>query len=395
MALLNKPNVNTIWADRGDTSAPSELKIARGWVVEIPPHQQMNWWMRRADAFMAHANQRGIPAWDANTQYYNKLSLVAGVGNGVIYRAIQDSLGANPESTTGSWQEAFMTRQDAYTKTEIDQFRVTDKQYADTSFLRIDRAFADLTDKPRARQNLQVLSVAEGDLKYLQVANNLSEIPDTAAARLKLAVFSKTEADDRFAARSANLSDLADKPAARTNLGLGNSATLNVGSSGGTVAAGDDYRIVTATPNTRNVRAGWGLIGGGNLQGDITISMGTPRTLSTGTGNQTFADGSHSHAVSIDVGGAFPTRWENVTGARTNGGTYWNTTGKMMFVAVTSNSTDWQSDIKFTVNGEFIFQDGADHSGAWGHTGGMIMVPNGASYSVWCSIGVNRWMESR
>lgn len=43
-----------------------------------------------------------------------------------------------------------------------------------------------------------------------------------------------------------NLSELSNKPTARTNLGLGNSATLNVGTIASTVAAGDDARIVGA-----------------------------------------------------------------------------------------------------------------------------------------------------
>ncbi len=47
-----------------------------------------------------------------------------------------------------------------------------------------------------------------------------------------------------------NLSELASAPTARANLGLGGSATLNVGSTAGTVAAGDDSRLSNARTPT-------------------------------------------------------------------------------------------------------------------------------------------------
>ncbi|HHH0001361.1 TPA: hypothetical protein ACPZFO_004415, partial [Yersinia enterocolitica] len=46
--------------------------------------------------------------------------------------------------------------------------------------------------------------------------------------------------------KANNLSDLTNVPAALLNLGLGDAASKNVGTTAGTVAAGDDSRIVNA-----------------------------------------------------------------------------------------------------------------------------------------------------
>ncbi|EKN3879568.1 TPA: hypothetical protein ACPZRZ_002660 [Yersinia enterocolitica] len=53
--------------------------------------------------------------------------------------------------------------------------------------------------------------------------------------------------------KSANLSDLQSTSTARTNLGLGGAAVLNVGTTVGTVAAGDDPRITASLLKANNL----------------------------------------------------------------------------------------------------------------------------------------------
>jgi hypothetical protein len=74
--------------------------------------------------------------------------------------------------------------------------------------------------------------------------------------------------------------DLADS--ARLAQDLGDSATRNVGTTAGTVAAGDDSRIVAAVPNTRTVTAGTGLTGGGALSSNQTIALSAASVTSLG-----------------------------------------------------------------------------------------------------------------
>ena len=340
MPLFTKPQFNSVWASAGTKLTPEPAKISQGWVVEIPPYEFDNWIQGRQDQLLAHINQVGIPMWDQTVEYQAGKSYIQGTTSGVIYRAVTTNTNVNPElDIQGNWTVAFQASGQALLKSQN---------------------LADVPDKAAARDNLGIATTAFYDGRYLQSANNLSDVPNKATAR--------------------------------NNLGLGNSAILNVGTVAGTIAAGDDSRIVNATPNARQIVAGNGLTGGGNLTTDRTIALGTPSTV-TATSTNAVAVNTHYHA--LDVSSFLPTTWLNVTGSRVNGGTYVNATGKMMFVAATSGSSDFQTDIVFTVNGAEIYRTGADMGGGGGRSGGQVMVPNGASYSVWSNLGIYSWMETR
>ncbi|QNK09415.1 phage tail protein [Enterobacter sp. JUb54] len=68
-----------------------------------------------------------------------------------------------------------------------------------------------------------------------------------------LATLTQESGDKRYLRRELNLSDLTDAEEARENLELGNSATRDVGTEAGTVAAGNDSRIIGALQKEKNL----------------------------------------------------------------------------------------------------------------------------------------------
>lgn len=72
--------------------------------------------------------------------------------------------------------------------------------------------------------------------------------------------------------------------------------TVARGGTGSTTAA-DARTALSVPPLTRIIAAGNGMTGGGNLNADRTITLGTPTTLSTSTTNAVTSN-SHTHALS-------------------------------------------------------------------------------------------------
>ena len=184
---------------------------------------------------------------------------------------------------------------------------------ATATFVKRSNNLSDLTNATAARTNLGLTSTATTDLtSFLLKADSLAGIGNPAAARTNLGLGSAaTLPSTDFLLKSSNLSDLTDKPTARSNLGLGNAAIKNTGVAAGTVAEGDDSRIVNAVQTSRVVTAGNGLTGGGGLGSNITLNLGSPGTVSVSSSNTVFED-SHSHA--LDLSSFFANRNLNVEG---------------------------------------------------------------------------------
>lgn len=100
-----------------------------------------------------------------------------------------------------------------------------------------------------------------------------------------------------------------DQAGIRSAIGLGDSATKNVGTASGTVAAGNDSRIANAVQTSRSISTGTGLSGGGDLTTDRTLSVSYGTTAGTACqGNDSRLSNSRapSGSASGDLNGSYP-----------------------------------------------------------------------------------------
>lgn len=107
-------------------------------------------------------------------------------------------------------------------------------------------------------------NIAAIDVRVTSVEGSITTInADIAALETRLTTDETNIANLQSQAllKSGNLAGLSSVTASRANLGLGDSATKNTGTTAGTVAAGDDARLLTV--NGKN---------GGNITSSITVS---------------------------------------------------------------------------------------------------------------------------
>ncbi|ECI4647739.1 phage tail protein, partial [Salmonella enterica subsp. salamae] len=89
------------------------------------------------------------------------------------------------------------------------------------------------------------------DRGFVRLYSGVTSTDETMAATPKAVKIAMDNASSRLA-KERNLADLTNVPLARQSLGLGNSATRNVGTTANTVAAGDDSRITGAMQKNQN-----------------------------------------------------------------------------------------------------------------------------------------------
>jgi len=115
-------------------------------------------------------------------------------------------------------------------------------------------------------------TTAAGVISNADYLNFSNKITSSAASIAQVLGYTPASASAlaNYLIKTNNLSDLASSASARTNLGLGNAALLNMGTSAGTVAAGNDSRMVNALQTTTN------------FSGDVSGTYNTLNLVNTG-----------------------------------------------------------------------------------------------------------------
>lgn len=105
MVDIVKQDMTYLWAVSGDVVAPDNAKIQEGWSVEAVPRQWWNWMQYRADSNIAYMLQKGLPEWDATTEYLANKSFVT--SGGIVYKCLITNTNMAPLTNPTRWARAF------------------------------------------------------------------------------------------------------------------------------------------------------------------------------------------------------------------------------------------------------------------------------------------------
>ncbi|AMR57483.1 putative tail fiber protein [Pseudomonas phage vB_PsyM_KIL2] len=246
---LIKYDMTNIWAVAGDVVAPEVAKIRQGWGVEVVPRQWWNWFENRQDNNIAYILQKGIPEWDSTTEYIINKSYVQ--RNGITYKCTQTGTNSDPVSLVG-WVKAFVESTPYLEK-------VKNTQLVNSSIPAINSS-GDASYALYGEVGLQSLVAStqlqgRNAIQAQQASSNLSALSGVTASTNGLPYFTSTTAMGIATLTSFGRSFISanDSASARSLLGLGSSATLNVGTTANTVVAGDDSRITGAMQRGNNL----------------------------------------------------------------------------------------------------------------------------------------------
>jgi hypothetical protein len=174
-----------------------------------------------------------------------------------------------------------------------------------TFFLQSANSLSDVASVALARTNLGLGSIATQSAGNVTITGGtITGITDLAIADGGTGASNATDARTNLGLGSAavqsatyflqvanNLSDVASVALARTNLGLGNSATRDVGTTAGTVAAGDDARFTDSRTPT------------GPAGGDLTGTYPNPSLTISGVTAGGYGSASSAVVITLDSKG--------------------------------------------------------------------------------------------